>query len=73
MTTTSTNDADLIYDEIDPGWTYHFHRSDVPLLLFALSPIFGLILDAPLWWWLIMPLFWGNLALLMGYSIGSRS
>ena len=37
---------------------YRFQRADVPMLLFVLSPIIGLALGAPYWWWVAAPVFW---------------
>jgi len=59
-------------DETEPqenGDNYRFHRSDVPALLFAMSPIVGLALDAPPLWWIAVPAFWAGVAVAMGYVV----
>ena len=51
------------------GESYQLNRADVPALLFVVSPVIGLALDAPLLWWVFAPLFWALVAVAMGYEV----
>ena len=54
------------------GESHQLNRADVPALLFVLSPVVGLALDAPPLWWALAPLFWAFVAVAMGYVVRGR-
>lgn len=53
----------------DAGFSYVFVRSDIPALLFLLTPVIGLALSAPLWWYAFSLVFYALLAIAAGYRL----